>query len=131
MPRYSYERRYTPPAPVLPMRVGRPGAVPTVFLSALVDTGADISVFPQGLPARLNLPAVDRVVVAGVDGLPRPLPVYAAEVALNGYRTVVRAVSLGATPLIGRDFLNRITVRLRGPAAILDIDLPPAVIRPT
>ncbi len=131
MPRYPYETRYTPPAAVLPMRVGRPGAIPTVFLSALVDTGADISVLPQGLPARLGLPAVDRVVVAGVDSPPRPLPVYAAEVALNGYRTVIRAVSLGAAPLIGRDFLNRITVRLHGPEAILDVDFPPTVARPT
>jgi predicted aspartyl protease len=113
------------------MRVGRPGDVPTVFLSALVDTGADISVLPQGLPARLRLPAVDRIVVAGVDSLPHPLPVYAAEVALNGYRTVIRAVSLGTTLLIGRDFLNRITIRLHGPEAILDVDLPPAGTRPT
>ncbi len=123
MPRYPYETRYTPPAPILPMRVGRPGAMPTVLLSALVDTGADLSVLPHGLPARLGLPAVDRVVIAGVDGLRHPLPVYAAEVALDGYRTAIRAVSLGATPLIGRDLLNRITVHLHGPEAVLDVDL--------
>jgi predicted aspartyl protease len=96
-----------------------------VFLSALVDTGADISVLPQGLPERLGLPAVDRVSVTGVNGLSHPLPVYAAQVALNGYRKVIRAVSLGATPLIGRDVLNNVTIRLRGPEAILEVDLPP------
>lgn len=124
MPRYPYDGRYIPPAPVLPVRVGRPGAVPEVFLSALVDTGADISVLPQGLPARLGLPAVGRVSVAGVDGLSHSLPVYAAEVALDGYRKVVRAVGLGETPLIGRDLLNSITVRLDGPKAILEVELP-------
>jgi predicted aspartyl protease len=131
MPRYPYDRRYTPPAPVLPVRVGRPGTTPEVFLSALVDTGADISVLPEGLPGRLGLPAVDRVSVAGIGGLPHSLPVYAAEVAVNGFRKVIRAVSLGATPLIGRDLLNSLTVRLHGPEAILDVDLPAAATRPT
>jgi predicted aspartyl protease len=130
MPRYPYATRYAPAAPILPVRVGRPGALPAVLLSALVDTGADVSVLPRGLPARLGLPAVDRVVVAGVDGLRHPLPVYAVEVALNGYRTAIRAVSLGATPLIGRDLLNRITVHLRGPEAILEVDLPSPATRP-
>lgn len=125
MTRYPYDRRYSPPAPVLPLRVGRPGTTPEVFLSGLVDTGADISVLPQGLPTRLGLPAVDRVNVAGVDGLSHPLPVYAAEVALNGYRKVIRAVSLGGTPLIGRDLLNSIAIHLHGPKATLDVDLPP------
>ena len=129
MPRYPYGKKYAPPAPLLPVRVGPPGVVPTVLLSALVDTGADISVLPQGLAVRLGLPAVDRVTVAGVDGLPRPLPVYAAEVALNGYRTAIRAVSLGTTPLIGRDLLNKITLHLHGREAILDVDLPSAVTR--
>ncbi len=129
MPRYLYEKRYTPPAPVLPLRVGRPGAEPEVFLSALVDTGADISVLPQGLPGRLGLPAVDRVSISGVDSLPHSLPVYAAEVAVNGYRTLIRAVSLGATPLIGRDLLNKLTLRLLGPEAILEVDFPPSASR--
>lgn len=131
MPRYLYEKRYTPPAPVLPMRIGRPGAQPEVFLSALVDTGADISVLPQGLAGRLGLPAVDRVTISGVDSLPHPLPVYAAEVAINGYRTLIRAVSLGTTPLIGRDLLNTLTLRLLGPETILEVDLPPAAPRST
>lgn len=131
MPRYLYEKRYTPPAPVLPMRIGRPGTRPEVFLSALVDTGADISVLPQGLPGRLGLPAVDRVTISGVDSLPHPLPVYAAEVAVNGYRTLIRAVSLGTTPLIGRDLLNTLTLRLLGPETILEVDLPPAAPRST
>lgn len=126
MPRYNYGRQYDPPAPLLPVRVGRPGAAPAVFLSALVDTGADLSVLPRGLPARLGLPAVGRLTVAGVEGLPRLLPVYAVEVSLNGFRSIIRAVSLGTTPLIGRDLINKLTIHLRGPEAALEVDLPPA-----
>ena len=106
------------------MRVGRPGDTRTVLLSALVDTGADLSVVPQGLPARLGLPAVGRVAVAGVGSVSRPLPLYAVEVSINEYRTIIRVVSLGTTPLLGRDLLNKITVHLDGPKAFLQVDFP-------
>lgn len=126
MPRYQYGRQYHPPAPVLPLRVGRPGTAPAVLVPALVDTGADLSVLPQGLPARLRLPAVGRLAVAGVEGVPLQLPVYAVEVSMNGDRSIVRAVSLGATMLIGRDLINKLTLHLHGPEAVLDVDLRPA-----
>ena len=124
MPRYRYSRQYTPPGPVLPVRVGRPGATPEVFVSALVDTGADISVLPQGLPAQLHLPAVGRLTVAGVGGPPRSLPLYAVEVSMNGYRVIARAVSLGTTPLLGRDLVNKMLMRFDGPKAVLEVSFP-------
>jgi hypothetical protein len=37
---------------------------------------------------------------------------------------VVRAVSLGPTPLVGRDVLNRLTVHLLGAQSTMDVDLP-------
>lgn len=89
-----------------------------------MDTGADLSVVPQGLPARLGLPAVGRVAVAGVGSVSRALPLYAVEVSINEYRTIIRAVSLGTTPLLGRDLLNKITVHLDGPKAFLQVDFP-------
>ncbi len=124
MPRYLYGTRYRPPAPILPVGVGRPGAMPSVLLSALVDTGADLSVLPQRVPAQLALPPVGRVTVVGVDGLPRRFPLYAVEVAIHGYRALMRVIGVGADPLVGRDLLNRVTAHLHGPDGVLDIDLP-------
>ena len=124
MPRYRYGRQHTPPAPVLPVRVGRPGATPEIFFSALVDTGADISVLPLGLPAQLHLPAVGRLTVVGVEGPPRSLPLYAVEVSVNGYRVIARAVSLGTTPLIGRELINKMLMRFDGPKALLEVSFP-------
>lgn len=123
MPRYPYGRQYAPPAPILPVRVGRPGSRPAVLLAALVDTGADLSVLPGGLPGRLGLPIIGRLTVAGVDGLPRPLPVYAAEIAVEAYRVAIKVVSLGTTPLVGRDLLNKLVAHLYGPETVLDVDL--------
>ena len=124
MPRYRYGRQHTPPTPVLPVRVGRPGAAPEIFFSALVDTGADISVLPLGLPAQLHLPAVGRLTVVGVEGPPRSLPLYAVEVSVNGYRVIARAVSLGTTPLIGRELINKMLMRFDGPKALLEVSFP-------
>lgn len=109
---------------MLPVRVGRPGAAPEIFFSALVDTGADISVLPLGLPAQLHLPAVGRLTVAGVEGPPRSLPLYAVEVSVNGYRVIARAVSLGTTPLIGRELINKMLMRFDGPKALLEVSFP-------
>ncbi len=123
MPRYPYGTQYIPPAPVLPVRVGRPRMKPAVLLAALVDTGADISVLPADLAARLDLPVIGRLTVAGVDGLPRALPVYAAEMAVEAYRVAIRVIGLGTTPLVGRDLLNKLVAHLYGPETILDVDL--------
>lgn len=125
MPRYPYGSQYTPPAPVLPVRVSRPDTVSAIVLPALVDTGADVSVVPQGLPTRMGLPVVGRIAVAGIDGFPHRLPIYAAVATLNGYSRVIRVVSIGATSLIGRDLLNTIIAHLHGPEAALELDLPP------
>ncbi len=124
MPRYPYALQYNPPAPVLPARVGPPGGAPLVMVAAFVDTGADVSVLPRGLPEQLNLPRVGRTVVAGFDGLNRILPVYSAEIGVNGFSSVVETIGFGATTLIGRDFLNRFVAHLHGPEGVLALELP-------
>ncbi len=50
MPRYRYGTQYTPPAPMLPVRVDRPGASSAFLLSALLDPGADLSVLLKAFP---------------------------------------------------------------------------------
>ncbi len=124
MPRYLYGTRYSPPAPILPVAVGHPGAMPSMLFSALVDSGADLSVLPQRVPAQLSLPPVGQVTVVGVDGLPRRFPLYAVEVAIHGYRALIRVIGVGADALVGRDLLNLVTAHLHGPEGVLDIDLP-------
>jgi len=109
---------------MVPVHVSRPGAVLRVLLPALVDTGAGISVLPEDLPTQLGLPYTGRIDVAGFDGTPRTLPLYAVEIGLNGYRSIIQAVGFGTTPLIGRDVLNKLVSHFYGPDGILDVDLP-------
>ncbi len=119
--RYPYDVAREPPAPVLPIRVGPPGEAPAIFLVALVDTGADVSVVPDELARRLGFPAVGEINVQGVDGVTRRATVYAAEIETDVVRQAVEVVGLEQEALIGRDLLNLWTVILHGPERAMEI----------
>jgi predicted aspartyl protease len=119
--RHPYDAARTPPAPVLPARIGRPGLPPDVLLVFLVDTGADLSVVPETLAKELRLPAVSQIKVRGFGGTLRPARVFAAEVEVEGVRSVTEVIGLGDSALIGRDMLNRWTVTLRGPQRVAEV----------
>ncbi|MDR7463212.1 MAG: hypothetical protein QN209_00750 [Armatimonadota bacterium] len=115
---FPYDPRRSPPAPVLPVRLGPPRTEPATAVAALVDSGADVTVLPEGLPQALGLPQVNEVTVRGVAGTAR-VPVYAAELEAAGTRRIVEAVAVGAEALLGRDLLNGWVVTLDGPARVL------------
>lgn len=103
---------------MLPVRVGAPAAGPVVGLLALVDSGVDLMVLPEGLPASLGLPAVARITVRGVAGTARAV-VYAVAVEVAGRQHVVETVALGKDTLLGRNVPNRLLLTLDGPAETL------------
>ena len=118
---FPYDLRHDPPAPVLPVRIGVPGGNPGVLLSALVDTGADATVIPEGIATQLGLPPVDQVRVRGVGPMLVPAIVYAAEVEVIGVRRVMTVLGLGNEALLGRDLLNDWTAILRGPRRTMEV----------
>src|SRR3989304_5709344 len=78
-----------PPAPVLPVRLGAPGVEPTVFLVALVDTGADLSVVPEQGPAQAHPPRGGETRIRGAGGSQRRVPLFAAAVEAAGTTRIV------------------------------------------
>lgn len=121
MARYSYDITRKPPAPVLPLGIGRPGDPAVVLLPALVDTGADMSVVPESVAAQLQLPAVDRVRVRSLDGQVQAI-VYAADIQVAGTRTLMPLVGLGEQALVGRDLLNRWVLTLDGRRGFMEVE---------
>jgi predicted aspartyl protease len=111
-----YAVDYDPPAPVAMLRLGAPDSSATVLLRALIDTGADVTVVPAVVARKLRLPLVDHVTVRGVGGRPFRVGVHAASAEVAGLRCVARVVAFGREPILGRDLLNRLVVRLDGPA---------------
>jgi predicted aspartyl protease len=124
--RVAYDPHRTPPAPILPIRLGRPGTDPNVLLTALVDTGADATVIPPALAMRLDLPVLAEVAVAGTGGLSQRAMVHAAVVEVGGSQWPIQVLAVGGETLVGRDLLNQWVATLRGPAGILEVETPPS-----
>lgn len=119
---FPYDSSRRPPAPVLSLRLRGPNTEPVVVLTALVDTGADITVIPQNLARRLGLPFVRGIRILGVGGFSRHATVHSAEVEVAGMRDILEVVAFGSEALVGRDLLNRWVVRFDGPSQLLGIE---------
>jgi predicted aspartyl protease len=119
---FPYDRTRTPPAPVLPVRVAGPDRRWGAAAPALVDTGADLSVIPAALARDLRLPAVGTLRVRGVTGIER-VPLHAVELEVAGIAVTVQMAAIGAQLLVGRDVLNRWTLRLRGAEETLEVEV--------
>jgi len=111
--RIPYSEEYDPPAPVVEVVVRSPRGK-SVRLWALLDSGADITVFPRELLDELGLIPGSTVLVKGYDGSTEEHYSYFIEVEVEGVmRSLVEAVA-GEDMLLGRNFLNGLNVTLRG-----------------
>ncbi len=108
-----YSERYDPPAPVVEIKVKSPrGKV--VNLEALIDSGADITVFPRELLDELDLLPGSSVLVEGYDGSLEEHYSYFIEIEIEGVtESMVEAIT-GRDMLLGRNFLNKLDVILKG-----------------
>ena len=112
---FPYDEEQDPFAPVVAIPAGAPASASSVLLPALVDTGADLTVVPAGVPAALGLPTVGAVTVEVADGSARQVPVFAAELELAEDTDLFEVLALGDEALLGRNVLNRRVLILDGP----------------
>jgi predicted aspartyl protease len=122
----EYERRaYDPPIPVLDVGVRRPGTnAPAIIVEAVVDTGADGSLFPLDILEQAGAAFVDRGYMRGITGQRQAVDLYLITVYIGRLRiTGVRAVALppGNTAILGRDVLNQLDLALRGLASVTEV----------
>jgi predicted aspartyl protease len=89
----------------------------------LIDTGADCTVIPARLARSLRLPIIDKIRIIGVGGKPIAAPVHAARVRLGALHALARVVAMGDEALLGRDLLNRLLLRIDGPAGVVEATL--------
>lgn len=115
-----YDRRFDPPAPVVPLRLRIPAPSGWVRFVGLVDTGADITMLPSDV-AEHHLPVGGSIQIRGVTGFIEEAVLYRAEVAIGSSRHLLLVVGLGSEVIVGRDLLNRLEVKLDGPSQMLSV----------
>ncbi|MEZ4863400.1 MAG: hypothetical protein R3C14_18930 [Caldilineaceae bacterium] len=118
---FPYSRRFDPPAPVTEITVS---AVGEATLQVLIDTGADVSMFPISVLHSINARFIEKHRIIPVFGRAYTVDLYAVDVHLAGFHIpAIEVVALNSDndPLIGRDVLNHLIVTLDGIGGVTEI----------
>ncbi len=98
---------------------------PSTTVDALLDSGAEVSLLPEGLPETIYLPPAGTFVYSGTDSLPIETYAYYPTVRLEGWAREFRAIRFGTWPsdyaILGRNLLEQFYVALDGPRRTLRI----------
>ena len=115
-----YSNLIYPPAPVLEVLLSAPamddwqGAY-----TAIIDSGADITIVPFAILQSLNAPAMRPVVLSSQWRDRHSVYIYKLDIRVD--KMIFPAVDVAGDPgsgevLLGRNVLNRLDLRLEGPA---------------
>jgi predicted aspartyl protease len=122
--KYRYSRDFDPPAPVIELCVSVPLSKDDVSLTALIDSGADITVIPERIITQLRLRRVDSLLASGFGKGVIEATVYAAILSVEGILRpkMYRVLSWREDyVLLGRDLLNQLVTVLNGPSEELKL----------
>ena len=121
---YKYSRNFNPPAPVVELSILAPLSTASNSSTALVDSGADITVIPDGIVSQLKLRRVDSMPAFGFGKGVIEATVYAATLSVEGILKpkIYRVLSWNEDyVLLGRDLLNQLIAVLNGPNTELSL----------
>jgi predicted aspartyl protease len=124
MAAHSYDvTRFNPPAPVLFIQLSSPARPSPIAVTALLDSGADITVVPRTVAQNLSLQPVYVTYSRGFGGTVQENTVFSALVSLEKEEPVIIGVLTWDEDyaLLGRDVLNGWRVLLDGPGLILTV----------
>lgn len=114
---YKYSRNFNPPAPVIEVSISAPLSKVSTSSTALIDSGADVTVIPERIIAQLKLRRVDSTPVSGFGKRVIEATVYSAALEIEGISESKIYRILGWSEdyaLIGRDLLNQFIAVLNG-----------------
>jgi hypothetical protein len=121
----GYDPRYSPPIPVLSIRIAAPGEAPdSVSLTAIVDTGADGTLMPVALLEQAEAIGVGDAVLHGMLGEVRAVHLFEVDLHVASHvlpGVLVAADDHGHEVVLGRNVLNKLILLLDGPAGLIDV----------
>jgi predicted aspartyl protease len=118
---FAYSNDFLPAAPVVTVVVRR---AKEVTLSAILDTGADCSIFPVNLLRRIGATYLETRRMISASGHTQTVNLYLVEVQIGDYTIPgVNAIGLISSneAILGRDVLNHLIVTLDGIAGTTEI----------
>ncbi|MEZ4657942.1 MAG: retroviral-like aspartic protease family protein [Caldilineaceae bacterium] len=121
---YEYDTSFTPSMPVVAIKVGRSLTLPTLMLTALVDSGADSAIIPVTYLRQIGARKEKTVWMRTVTGTRSVIDIYAVSLQLGPFEFRNHFVAGGSQPaeiIIGRDILNQFIITLNGLANVVEI----------
>ncbi|MFZ4663409.1 MAG: retroviral-like aspartic protease family protein [Caldilineaceae bacterium] len=123
--KHPYLQTYYPPIPCLQIMLGYPAeSLKLGPFDAIVDTGADGTMVPQALLDEIDAPFVDEGRIRSHWGEWRNIQFFTVDIGVDGLRFPAIEVvgdEQGNEIVLGRNFLNKLTMMLRGPAHLVDV----------
>jgi len=123
--KFPYDTGFFPPAPIIEIRLGIPEASLQIGpLTALVDSGADVSIVPLHYIKPLGLQVDNRKYLRSAWGERRQVDVYFLDMGIADIRfplVEIIADELGNDVIIGRNVLNKLVMKLDGPKNLLEL----------
>jgi hypothetical protein len=118
-----YNQDYSPPVPVLHVRLSAPGDAPqSGLLTGIVDTGSDGTLVPSSVLEAVEAIAVGDAVLRGILGDTRVVHLFEVDLHLEDVvlpGVLAAADDQGQEVILGRNVINKLILMLDGPAAEL------------
>ncbi len=129
-----YDKNFDPPAMMLSVFVA--GVVhrrPRIELSALIDTGADVTAVPRPIAEKLKLYPMGRLQLDDAHAVKTPVFTYEARLSLPQESAKKIEVLLTPYPfvILGRDWLQNYYLLLDGPSQQFQLSSAPLHIQET
>jgi predicted aspartyl protease len=123
--KFSYDRSYSPAAPVVNIQIGVPGeSVNSIEYLAFVDTGADGTIIPSAYLRQFDIEPDSQRYLRSQWGDRRAVDVYLLDILINTIHlspVEIVADELGSEIILGRNVLNHLIITLDGPNNIFEI----------
>jgi predicted aspartyl protease len=123
--KFSYDRSYSPAAPVVNIQIGVPGeAVNNTEYPAFIDTGADGTIIPSAYLRQFDIEPDSQRYLRSQWGDRRTVDVYLMDIVVNTIHlspVEIVADELGNEIILGRNVLNQLIITLDGPDNVFEI----------